>query len=380
MASSSTLTGRELATGHAITVEIENGRIITVSPVSDDPGLPWIAPGLVDLQVNGYQGIDLNDGQVTVETVRLLCGALQRVGVTHFLPTLVTAAPETLSAAMRAIASAVETDSLCSSMIAGIHLEGPFISPEDGARGAHPLAHVRPPDWTLFSEWQAAANGLVRMVTLSPEWPEAPEFIAKCRANGIIPAIGHTAATPEQIRAAVAAGAQLSTHFGNGAHAMLPRHPNYLWEQLAADELWSAVIGDGFHLPESMLKVVMRVKGERALLVSDTVALAGMPPGEYANQVGGRVVLEPSGRLHLASDPRLLAGSASPLIAGIAHLLNSGLATLETAWAMASTRPRQLLGLPEPLLAAGEPVDLVQFRLLDDAIVIEQVQQFHNEE
>lgn len=370
MASSSTLTGRELATGQAITVDVDQGRIRRVSPAPDSADLPWIAPGLVDLQVNGYQGIDLNDGQVTVETVRLLCGALRRVGVTRFLPTLVTAAPEALRAAMRVIASAVTSDPLCAAMIAGIHLEGPFISPEDGARGAHPLAHVRAPDWALFGQWQAAAGGLIRMVTLSPEWPEAPEFIAQCRASGIIPAIGHTAAAPEQIRAAVAAGAQLSTHFGNGAHAVLPRHPNYLWEQLAADDLWSAVIGDGFHLPESVLKVVMRVKGARALLVSDTVALAGMPPGEYANQVGGRVVLEESGRLHLASDPRLLAGSALPLIAGITHLVRSGLATLETAWAMASTRPRALLGLPEPRIAVGEPAELVQFHWLDDGIVI----------
>ena len=192
----------------------------------------------------------------------------------------------------------------------------------------------------------------------------------------MIPAIGHTAATPEQIREAVAAGALLSTHFGNGVHPMLPRHPNYLWEQLAADELWASVIADGFHLPDAVLKTVMRMKGSRAILVSDSVALAGMPPGEYESPIGARVVLTPEGRLHLATDPRLLAGSAQPLIAGIAHLVDSGLASLGEAWEMASARPLFLLsssGLQRHLdWITGRPRAL-SIRMSDAAMTIEQV-------
>jgi N-acetylglucosamine-6-phosphate deacetylase len=368
--------GRDLATGRPIAVGIEGERIASVDPAADgtNDSLPWIGPGLVDLQVNGFAGLDLNGGDLAEDTVVRLTRSLWSVGVTTFLPTLVTADEATIEASLRTIAAAVAHDPSAARSIAGVPLEGPFISPEDGPRGAHPAAHVKSPDWELFERWQAAAGGRIRVVTLAPEWPGAPEFIARCRARGVIAAIGHTAATPEQIRAAVAAGARLSTHLGNGAHAVLPRHPNYLWEQLAADELWASVIADGFHLPDAVLKVVLRVKGERALIVSDAVALAGLPPGAYTSPIGERVVLTPEGRLHLAADPRLLAGSARPLVAGVAHLAESGLTSLAAAWELASTRPAMLLDLPTNRgLAAGAPADLVLFRWDGREIGVEQV-------
>jgi N-acetylglucosamine-6-phosphate deacetylase len=371
----SSVQGRHVATGEAVRLLIEGGSIAAVAQSEGADDLPWIGPGLVDLQVNGFAGIDLNDSAVTPDRVSELTRALIRVGVTSYLPTVITALPEEIEQRLRAIASAVESDRLTAQCVAGIHLEGPFISPEDGARGAHPLAAVRPPDWELFARRQEVAGGGIKIVTLSPEWPGAPAFIAKCRAEGVIPAIGHTAATPEQIREAVAAGAMLSTHLGNGAHAMLPRHPNYLWEQLAADELWASFIADGFHLPDAVMKTILRMKGGRAVLVSDSVALAGMPPGEYESGIGSRVVLTPQGRLHLAADPRLLAGSAQPLLAGITHLARSGLASLAEAWAMASTRPLALLDQPgRDGLVLDAPADLVLFRLDErQAITIEQV-------
>jgi N-acetylglucosamine-6-phosphate deacetylase len=368
--------GRDVATGQPVVVIIDDGVIASAGPLdereSDD--LPWIAPGLADLQVNGFAGIDLNGPNPSPEQVARLTRALLRVGVTSYLPTVVTGMPEEIEARLNAVSASIRADRLTAACVAGIHLEGPFISPEDGARGAHLLSAVRPPDWTLFERWQAAAEGRIRIVTLSPECPDAPAFIARCRESGVIPAIGHTAATPEQIRDAVDAGALLSTHFGNGVHPILPRHPNYLWEQLAADELWASVIADGFHLPDAVLKTVMRMKGSKAILVSDSVALAGMPPGEYESAIGSRVVLTPEGRLHLAADPRLLAGSAQPLLAGIAHLVRSGLATLGEAWAMASTRPLTLLSHPGAAgLETGEPADLVLFHWNEDVIDIEEV-------
>jgi N-acetylglucosamine-6-phosphate deacetylase len=369
------LRGRHVDTGELLSVRFDGDKIVSVETAVDDgSALPWIAPGLVDLQVNGFAGIDLNGPNVSPEQVSELTRALLRVGVTSYLPTVVTGMPDEIEARLSAISASIRTDTLTAACVAGIHLEGPFISPEDGARGAHPLSAVRPPDWSLFERWQAAAEGRIRIVTLSPEWPEAPAFIARCRESGVIPAIGHTAATPEQIREAVASGALLSTHFGNGVHPTLPRHPNYLWEQLAADELWASVIADGFHLPDAVLKTVMRMKGSKAMLVSDSVALAGMTPGEYDSPIGSRVVLTPEGRLHLADDPRLLAGSAQPLLAGIAHLVCSELATLGEAWAMASTRPLSLLGHPGVNgLAIGAPADLVLFHWNEELIQIEQV-------
>jgi N-acetylglucosamine-6-phosphate deacetylase len=153
----------------------------------------------------------------------------------------------------------------------------------------------------------------------------------------------------------------------------MPRHPNYIWEQLAADDLHASLIADGFHLPEAVLKVFLRVKGEKALLVSDSVALAGMPPGTYSTPVGGEVVLTPEGRLHTATDPRILAGSAQPMIAGIAHLVRSGLADLAAAWEMASLRPLALLGGEPGGMVAGAGADFVVFRWDGAEIGVERV-------
>lgn len=352
------VTGREIGSLRPVSIEIEDGRISAVNPANEDDALPWIGPGLVDLQVNGFAGSDLNSPQPNPETVNDLTRKLHRLGVTSYLPTVVTAAPEDIEARIAAIAAADRAS------IAGIHLEGPFISPEDGPRGAHPRDHVCEPDWKLFQRWQEAADGLIRIITLSPEWPDGCDFIARCRASGVKVAIGHTGATPAQIREAVAAGATMSTHLGNGAHTVLPRHPNYIWEQLAADGLWATTIGDGFHLPDAVLKVIFAVKQDRAVLVSDVVALGGMPPGEYESGIGERVVLTPGGRLHLAADPRLLAGSAKTLIDGIAHLVKSGLVSLAQSWEMASTRPARFLGLKQQSgLAVGSPADVALFDL-----------------
>jgi N-acetylglucosamine-6-phosphate deacetylase len=288
---------------------------------------------------------------------------LYREGVTTYFPTVITNSDEAIAEALRSIVRARAEDSLIERVVAGIHLEGPFISPEDGPRGAHDSDYVRAPDWSLFQGWQEVAEGAIRILTLSPEWPEAPEFIATCVESGVTVAIGHTAATPEQIREAVAAGALMSTHLGNGAHPVLPRHPNYIWEQLAQDNLWACVIADGFHLPNSVLKVVLRTKAERAILVSDAVALGGMEPGEYDAPIGSKVVLAPEGKLYLAETPELLAGSVKTLREGIEHLVLSQLSNLPEAWEMASTRPATLLHLPTRAgLSVGATADLVVFR------------------
>lgn len=364
----SAVRGRLVSTGDLVEIWLDGEDIAAIVPMADcDERLPWIGAGLVDLQVNGYGGIDLNGDDISPASISRLVSILASVGVTTFLPTVVTAHPGEIEARLQAIQSVVDSDRYVREATAGIHLEGPFISPEDGARGAHPLDAVRPPDWKLFEHWQDAAGGLIRIVTLSPEWPDAMPFIARCRATGVIPAIGHTAATPEQIRDAVAAGALLSTHLGNGAHATLPRHPNYIWEQLASDDLWASVIADGFHLSDAVLKTIIRMKAGKSILISDSVALAGMPPAEYDSPIGSRVVLTPAGKIHLADDPRLLAGSARPLLAGVDHLVRSGLTSLADAWDMASVRPLALLDRTESEgIAVGARADFVLFSRDDE--------------
>lgn len=303
------------------------------------------AAGLVDLQVNGFRGLDFNSLPIDPELPGNLTRELWSVGVTSYCPTLITNTTAAISGGLRMVAGACRRDPDARRGVAGIHLEGPFISREDGPRGAHERRWVRKPDFALVTRWIDASEGLLKILTLSPEWPGSPRFIERCVAAGLRISIGHTAASPEQIAEAVRAGATLSTHLGNGAPLLMPRHPNPLWEQLAEDRLSACFIADGHHLPDSFLKVALRAKGKRSILVSDAVYLAGLKPGRYHTHIGGEVVLSPSGRLHLASDPRLLAGSASTLLSGVAYLAGAGLASREEAWAMASERPAKLLGL-----------------------------------
>ncbi|WP_440111418.1 N-acetylglucosamine-6-phosphate deacetylase [Paenibacillus sp. QZ-Y1] len=364
---STPMIGRHYRTGMPIEVAIREGRIIGVTELvvpSPMDGLPWIAPGLVDLQVNGGWGLDLNTAPLCPNTVLKLTRMLQSRGVTSYCPTLITNSPTRLTKAVSAIAEAVRLNPDMAGGIVGIHLEGPFLSPEDGPRGAHPQKHIVPPDWEALNRWQEAAEGLIRIITLSPEWPGAASFIARCCESGILVSIGHTAATPEQIREAVTAGAVMSTHLGNGTHLTLPRHPNYLWEQLAADELYGCMIADGYHLPNAVLAVILRMKRNRAILVSDAVSLSGMPPGSYHLHIGGDVVLTAEGRLHLAGQPQLLAGSAMMLPDQVGYLVQAGLAGLADAWDCASLHPAGLFGLEQAAgLEVGAPADVVSFHM-----------------
>ncbi len=358
--------GRDPARGVPIEVEIEGDRIGSVRdlPSSALPGDLWLLPGLVDIQVNGYGGYDLNGPQVDSDVVAGLVQVLQARGVTRFCPTICTQSRERMEAALRAIAAACRADSRIARAVAGIHLEGPYISPEDGPRGAHPRQHVRPPDWAEFEALQQAAEGHIRLVTLAPEWSGAETFIRRLVDSGVIAAIGHTAASPEVIRKAIHAGARLSTHLGNGSHAVLPRHPNYIWEQLAADELFASIIVDGHHLPPAVVKTFVRAKGvERIILISDAVSLAGMAPGDY-EWMEMRVTLSPEGRISLSGTP-YLAGSALDLASALPRVMAFAGVALADAVMMASTNPAHLLGLQPGTLAAGGPADLVLMRIGD---------------
>ena len=208
--------------------------------------------------------------------------ALWKVGTGFLCPTVVTGSFDRICKSLHAIVEASKTDALVDHSMLGIHLEGPYISAADGPRGAHPLEHVRDPDWDEFQQWQDIAEGKISIVTLAPEKQGAIQFIEKLVADGIVVALGHTNASASDIQAAIDAGARLSTHLGNGAHALIRRHPNYIWEQLGADELWASLIVDGHHLPPSVAKSMIRAKTlNRCVLVSDAVALAGMEPGIY---------------------------------------------------------------------------------------------------
>ncbi len=352
------ISGRDPQTGRGIEVIVQDSVITAINDASwADP--VWLSPGLVDLQINGYRGFDLNGDGLTTDTVIELTRSVLKVGVTAFLPTIITASEEKIIDCLRAVATARRLDPVVEHMIPGVHVEGPHLSPEDGPRGAHPRAYIRPPSVAEFDRWQQVCGHLVKMVTVSPHFEEAPVYIASLHQRGVLVSIGHTHASVEQIHAAVDAGATLSTHLGNGVADPLPRHPNLLWTQLADDRLTAMLIADGHHLPDDTLKVMLRAKGlERAILASDTVALGGMPPGLYKTPIGGVVKLSPDGRLSLPGT-RFLAGSALPLKDAVAHVANKHLSLAESLQ-LATQNPARLVGR-EGRLQVGALGDMIRF-------------------
>ncbi len=333
------LTGKNPETNALETIEAANG-------ATGELGAPgsWLAPGLLDLQVNGFGGVDFNATGVGVEDYRKAVRRMWATGVTRSLPTFITGGRERILACMRTCALAA-ADAEIGPAIAGIHLEGPYISPDDGPRGAHPREFVRPPDRDEFQHFQEAAGGAIRLVTLAPESPGALTFIEWLAGQGIVAAIGHTGAPEATIRDAVLAGATLSTHLGNGAHNMIQRHRHYIWEQLGDDTLRASFIVDGHHLPPAVVKTFVRAKGvERSVLVTDAVAPAGCPPGLYeVGEVG--IELTPTGRVQIRGSDRL-AGSSLELHDGVANTVRFAGVSLAEALRMATVNAAAVLGIP----------------------------------
>jgi len=330
----------------------------------------FITPGFIDLQVNGFAGVDYNSPTAALEDIASSIRTMFSTGVTRFFPTVITGSPEDMLGALRNLAFARETLVEGPAMEA-FHVEGPHISPHDGPRGAHPARWVRPPDFEEFKRWQDAAQGNVRLVTLSPEWPGAPKYIDQLTQEGVVTSIGHTRATREQIGDAVRAGATLSTHLGNGADAVLPRHPNYIWEQLAEDKLAASFIVDGIHLPHSFLKVALRAKGvERSVLITDAVMPAMCTPGPY--RLGEvEVELREDQRVVLRGGTRL-AGSSLRMDAAISNVMRTAKLSLTEAIAMATVNPARVgrIAGRQRGLSPGDRSDVVRFRVEDGRIQV----------
>ena len=359
--------GRFLGSSEVRDVEIKEGKVLKIAKagrgkVDIGSETAVIAPGLFDMQVNGAYGIDVNDGDITAEKLWSLTQRIRRQGVTQWLPTLITAPIEVLEEGCRRIAKACAEHGQLARAIPGIHLEGPWISPEDGARGAHPRAHVRKPALKDFQRLQKAAGGLLRVVTLAPDLPGALPFIRHVTDAGVRVSLGHHKADAEHIAGAADAGAVMCTHLGNGIPSNLHRHRNPIWPQLAEDRLSISMIADLIHLPAEVLRVFARVKGRgHVILVSDTVHLAGMSPGEY-ELFGARVEVHPNGKISLFGTD-LFAGSGSFLLAGVENAARYTELGLEGAWEAATSVPAKLLGvdLPSGLPRVGRKADFVVY-------------------
>ena len=359
------LEGFAVSSGRPIRVSCAGGTICAIDEIESAPPV-WIAPGFIDLQVNGYAGFDFNAADPSPAAIVGVVHALWSRGVTTLCPTICTASEDWILRCLAAVADARDLDPQIAHAIPAVHMEGPHISRADGPRGVHPLAHVRPPNVAEYRRYQLAARGLVGIVTVSPEWPEAVEYIRTLTDDGVIVAIGHTAADGAQIRAAVEAGARLSTHLGNGAHATIPRHPNYIWDQLAEDRLAASVVLDGHHLPGAVIRTFLRAKGvERTIAVSDLVKFASMSPGEYEG-FGTKLELRDDGTLRVAGTP-YLAGSTFPLDVAVGVAIREGGLNIAEAVSLVTENPSRLLanrlGDHRGSIALGAAADLVAFRL-----------------
>jgi len=332
---------------------------------SDDPAL-FATPGLFDTQINGYWGRGFKDPDQGPEGIRDLCWSIALSGSTQFLPTITTDAPETMLTAMANVREACRIYPDVAAMVAGIHQEGPWISPDDGPRGAHPLAHVTLPDLDDFDRLQEAAGGRITMLTLAPEVEGAIEFVPEIASRGVVVCLGHHQADGETLRRAVKAGARHVTHLGNGCHPTMARHPNLLWEQAAEDRLSVGLIGDGHHLPPATAKVLYRAKPrDRLVFVSDAIRMAGAPPGLY--RVRDAIAeMTPEGRYGFYQSP-ILMGAAVSLARCLANMTafclpdRTPVALLEHATRV----PGTLMGLSsitDELGKAGTPATFVVWR------------------
>ncbi len=363
------LLGRRYDTGEPTCIEIAGAKIAGLAPIlgGEQPAAhwPWIAPGLFDIQVNGYGGQEFSSLHLTPEKVSEIVRGYAAFGVTRCCPTLTTASFEVLQHSLRTIVAACDSSPDVARRIAGIHVEGPYISKEDGPRGAHPLEHCRLPDWDEFQRLQEAADGRIRIFTMSVEFDATARFIERVAATGVVVAIGHTSGDSVHIRAAVDAGARLSTHLGNGCHLMMPRHPNYFWDQLADDRLTASLIMDGHHLPANVAQTFVRAKTpERCILISDLSGWAGRPPGRY--QAGhGELEILPDGKLVVAGQHQLLAGASRPIGTGVANAMRYANVSLDEAIHMATANSARLLSMQSAALQPGHPADLVLFDLVE---------------
>lgn len=354
-------------TGQPVQVTISNGLIQNIvnvnKPVGENP--IYIAPGFFDNQVNGFAGVSFAFGEsdLTPEGIEKATRELWKKGVTTYLPTLTTNSIDVLTQNFRILSKAVDDKNLLGS-IPGFHLEGPYINPEDGYRGAHPKQFVQLPDWNNFMKLHEASGRNILQVTLAPEMEGALDFISKCSLEGIVVALGHHNADMKTVTAAIDRGAKIATHLGNGAANMINRHYNPFWPQLSDDRLHASIIGDSFHLLPEEIRVFYKVKGvDKTIITSDVTHYAALEPGEYKTSTGETIELTKEGMLRLPSQ-NVLYGSASPITKGVGFVMKVTGCTLADAVQMASTNPAKLYNLNDRgVIEPGKRADLVLFTL-----------------
>ena len=357
-----------------VNIIVENGKVIQIEPYqkgsSCDFGGPdlYLCSGFFDPQVNGFAGVDFNSPRLTPEGLHQAAYSLASTGVTRFLPTLITSSHERMVRQLKIIADTLRDDSLLQKMCLGIHLEGPYISPEDGPRGVHLRKFVRAPQWEELEKFQEVCEGRIRCVTLAPEVEGAIPFIEKATAHGMVIGIGHTNASEEVIEEAVQAGARLSCHLGNATPKPLPRHQNPIQKQLSMDPLMASIITDGIHLPHDVVKNYVWAKGlDRIVLTTDSMAGAGAPPGRYT--MGDlEVEVGPDRTARLVGNSRL-AGSTLTMDRAITNVIRFAGIDLTSAIHMAAINAQKLFPEVKGEIIPGHSADLVLFEYQEELVV-----------
>lgn len=298
-------------------------------------------PGFVDLQVNGFMNVDFTSINLTDELFQFAVDELVKSGTAAFCPTVVTASKDVYAHTLPLIAETMNRPEN-SGRILGIHLEGPFLSPQPGARGVHDERYIHAASIEYFKYLYDLANGKISILTVAPEEPGALELIAYASGHGITVSIGHHLSDDSTIDKAVYAGAKACTHIGNGLPNLIPRHNNPLWKELTDDRLWGLFITDGHHLPIPLIHTALRTKTvDRFIVTSDAAALAGMPVGIY-DSFGKQVIVEESGRIS-CPETQSLAGSHSTMMECINFLASLNVLSKEELLKVGLYNPLELI-------------------------------------
>lgn len=361
-----------------VAVEMANGKIVKVERLkknSEEDKSIFIAPGLIDIQINGYNNVSFSlegaegysgGSKLTTEDVKIVTEGLWKEGVTTYFPTLTTNSQELLVKNFATLAKAKDDPTLFGS-IPGFHLEGPYISGVDGYRGAHPREHVRQPDWKEFLEVYKASGEKILLVTLAPEIDGAFEFIRKCREKGIVISLGHHNGSAAIIKQSIDNGAGLATHLGNGCAPLINRHSNPIWPQLADDRLMISIICDSFHLPPEVIQAFYKVKGvDKIIITSDITSYAGLPPGKYKIKSGETIEKTADGNTKFSGQEGGLYGSATPLPKAVGHIMKVTGCSLAKAIQMTTKNPARLHNLNDRgKLEPGKRADIILFTMDD---------------
>jgi N-acetylglucosamine-6-phosphate deacetylase len=300
-------------------------------------------PGFIDLQINGYLGVDFSAPGLTGEAVRMAFEAIVESGTIGFLPTVITSEPELYTQNLPLLAKMMDSDP-CGCHALGIHLEGPFLCPEPGYIGAHNPTNTRLPDPGYLSHLQTLAEGKIRAITMAAGLPGDAELAAAAAEMGIRVFLGHQRCNAADLERMARAGAVALTHLGNGLPNDLNRFENPLWAGLVANNLAAMIIADGHHVRDDLIRIILKMKGPKhLLLVSDAAPVAGLPPGRYFT-LGNNVVLESSGYLY-AEGKNCLAGSSANMLHCANYLAKLGLPTPEEIAEAAFYHPLRLIGL-----------------------------------